>query len=88
MPTSGGVIGTWPKTLLDGSTLRLPRFSVYDVRGRNLERNPTKPEYVIDETFVHHMKDERIQLDRALELLKEEAERKAPVLVPDIKEEK
>ena len=81
-PSSGGVIGTWPKILLDGSEMRLPRFKVCDFTGRNLELNPTKPQYEIDETFEDQMKGKFVQLDKALELIAEEAKKNPAVLAP------
>jgi len=68
-PTGGGVIGTWSKTLVDGSKMRLPRFAVFEHDGRNLEGSPTRPDYIVEKTVVEDMKGLRPQLDKAMELI-------------------
>ncbi|GAB4151902.1 MAG: S41 family peptidase [Planctomycetota bacterium] len=88
MPTSGGVIGTWPKTLLDGSSMRLPRFMVIDYKGRNLELNPTEPDFIVDETFIDEANGKHPQLDKALEELAKEAEKNSIRLNPQSAEKK
>ena len=71
LPTAGGVIGTYSRTLADGSSMRLPRFAVYDLEGRNLELSPTEPEFFVDRTVAHDMSGEFPHLDKAVEELKE-----------------
>ncbi len=69
VPTAGGVIGTWQKNLLDGSSMRLPQFGIFDVEGRNLELSPTEPEYIVDEDLIDEIAGRKPQLDKAIELL-------------------
>ncbi len=39
-PTSGWIIYTWYQSLIDGTTLRLPRMKITANDGTNMERNP------------------------------------------------
>ncbi|HYO81228.1 MAG TPA: S41 family peptidase [Bryobacteraceae bacterium] len=39
-PTAGWIVYTWNTTLVDGSTLRLPRVRITDTNGSNMELNP------------------------------------------------
>ncbi|MDZ7815009.1 MAG: S41 family peptidase [Planctomycetota bacterium] len=81
-PTTGGVIGTWSRTLVDGSTMRLPRFDVRDLTGRRLELDPTEPEFFVDRTIIHDENGTYPQLDKAIELLLEQVEKTKPPYEP------
>jgi len=47
-PTAGWIIYTWNTTLLDGSTLRLPRMRVLGVDGRDMENAPRPVDVEVD----------------------------------------
>jgi Tol biopolymer transport system component/C-terminal processing protease CtpA/Prc len=66
-PTSGGVIGTGSRTLIDGSTLRMPSVGWYGLDGTNLERLGVEPDIVVEETAEDRAKDRDPQLDRAID---------------------
>ncbi len=87
-PTAGGVIGTGALALVDGSYMRLPSNYVVDRYGRNLERSPTAPEYIVDRDIADIMAGRRPQLDKAMELLAAEVERRRDRLAPQPKETK
>ncbi len=81
-PTAGGVIGTWPKELIFGYTLYLPRFEIMDVKGRNLELSPTEPDIFVDRDVADEMAGRFPQLDKAIEELKKEAHKNKTRLFP------
>jgi len=82
IPTAGGVIGTYSRKLVDGSSMRLPRFAVYDYKGRNLELSPTEPEFFVDRTVVHDMNGEFPHLDKAIEELNKKLSDSSPRVNP------
>lgn len=84
LPTAGGVIGTWPKTLLDGSEMRMPRFSIYDRNGRNLELSPTKPDFNVERDVIDEMAGRDPQLDKAIEVVTKEAKKNSARLMPKL----
>jgi C-terminal processing protease CtpA/Prc len=63
------VIGTSGFTLVDGSSVRLPLEGWYELDGRNLETDPTRPDVLVvpDPNRLRAGEDE--QLARAVELL-------------------
>lgn len=72
MPTSGGVIGTSSHTLMDGSTMRMPLSGWWRMSGENMEGNGTQPDIVVNIPFEDKLKDNDLQLKRAVEeMLKE-----------------
>jgi tricorn protease len=66
-PTSGGVIGTGSRTLIDGSVLRMPSIGWYALDGTNLERTGVVPDIVVEESAEDRAKDRDPQLDRAID---------------------
>ncbi len=67
VPTSGGVIGTGSRVLIDGSVLRMPSVGWYALDGRNLERTGVEPDIVVEETAEDRVRDRDPQLDRAID---------------------
>jgi C-terminal processing protease CtpA/Prc len=70
-PTSGGVIGTGHHTLMDGSSMRLPRVGWYRKDGTNMEGNGVEPDIYIDPTFNQLLNDDEPELKKAVELMLE-----------------
>lgn len=71
MPTSGGVIGTSPRTLIDGSTMRMPGSGWFRLGGRNMELDGCKPDIRVEMTPKQIIEDDDTQLKTAVnELLK------------------
>lgn len=66
-PTSGGVIGTGSRTLVDGSVLRMPYVGWYGLDGRNLERSGIEPDIVVEESAEDRANGRDPQLDRAID---------------------
>ncbi len=82
MPTAGGVIGTSPVELLDGSSMGLPSNRVEDFEGRNLELSPTEPEFIVDRDIADILANRDPQLDRGIEELRKEVPRKKAQMQP------
>lgn len=47
-PTAGWIIFTWNQPLFDGSTLRLPRMAITDMRGKNMELAPRPVDIAVE----------------------------------------
>jgi tricorn protease len=72
VPTMGAVIGTGSYTLLDGSTIRTPGSGVWTADGTNMENYGVPPDIYIDNTPADFFKGIDAQLNRAIEVLKEQ----------------
>jgi tricorn protease len=72
VPTMGAVIGTGSYTLLDGSTIRTPGSGVWTVSGENMENYGVPPDVFVDNTPADFVKGRDAQLEKAVEVLKEE----------------
>ncbi|MDQ1558744.1 MAG: tricorn protease, partial [Pyrinomonadaceae bacterium] len=71
-PTSGWIIYTWNQTLIDGSSVRLPRMKVQAADGTNMELNPRPVDVLITRPIGETYTDHDSQLDAAVrELLKQ-----------------
>lgn len=70
--TYGAVIGTGSYTLMDGSTIRTPGSGLWNVNGTNLENYGVPPDVYVDNTPDDFLKGRDAQLEKAVELLKEE----------------
>jgi tricorn protease len=68
-PTSGGVIGTGSYTLIDGSSMRLPRVGWYTRDGKNMEGNGVEPDIYVDPTFNQILSDSEPEIKKAVEVL-------------------
>lgn len=69
MPTGGGVIGTVPYTLMDGSTLRMPRAGWFTKDGVNMEGTGAQPDILIDLSPEDRINNNDVQLKKAIQEL-------------------
>lgn len=76
VPTMGAVIGTGSYTLLDGSTIRTPGSGVWLATGQNMENYGVPPDVYIDNTPADFVKGRDAQIEKAVEVLKAELEKK------------
>jgi tricorn protease len=74
--TYGAVIGTGSYTLMDGSTIRTPGSGLWNVNGTNLENYGVPPDVYVDNTPEDFLKGRDAQIDKAIEVLKEELAKK------------
>jgi tricorn protease len=74
--TYGAVIGTGSYTLMDGSQLRTPSSGLWNVQGTNLENYGVPPDVYVDNTPEDFLKGRDAQLEKAVEVLKEEMKNK------------
>jgi tricorn protease len=72
VPTMGAVIGTGAATLLDGSTIRTPGSGVWTATGENMENFGVPPDVYVDNTPEDFLKRRDAQLEKAVEVLKQE----------------
>jgi tricorn protease len=72
VPTAGAVIGTGSYTLLDGSTIRTPGSGVWTANGVNMENYGVPPDVYVDNTPADFVKGRDAQLEKAVEVLKEQ----------------
>ncbi|HZG53837.1 MAG TPA: S41 family peptidase, partial [Pyrinomonadaceae bacterium] len=71
-PTSGWIIYTWNQTLIDGSSVRLPRMKVQAADGTNMELNPRPVDVPVSRPIGETYTNRDSQLDTAVaELLKQ-----------------
>ncbi len=70
-PTTGGVIGTSHHTLMDGSSMRLPRVGWYRKDGTNMEGNGVEPDILVEPTFNQIINDDEPEIKKAVELMLE-----------------
>jgi tricorn protease len=78
--TYGAVIGTGAYRLMDGSTIRTPATGLWNVKGYNLENYGVPPDVAVDNTPADFLAGRDAQLEKAVEVLKEEIHKK-----PDVK---
>jgi C-terminal processing protease CtpA/Prc len=75
-PTSGWIIYTWNQTLIDGSTVRLPRMKVQATDGTNMELNPRPVDVPVSRPIGETYTGRDSQLDAAVrELIKQLGDR-------------
>jgi Tol biopolymer transport system component/C-terminal processing protease CtpA/Prc len=75
-PTSGWIIYTWNQTLIDGSTVRLPRMKVQAADGTNMELNPRPVDVPVSRPIGETYTGRDSQLDVAVrELIKQLGDR-------------
>jgi C-terminal processing protease CtpA/Prc len=71
-PTSGWIIYTGSETLVDGSSMRMPRVRITTADGTNMELNPRPVDIEVVRPIGESLQGKDSQLDRAVaELLKE-----------------
>jgi tricorn protease len=76
VPTMGAVIGTGSYTLLDGSTIRTPGTGVWTSDGTNMEKVAVAPDVHVDNTPTSHAQGRDPQIERAVQVLREELARR------------
>ena len=74
--TYGAVIGTGSYTLMDGSTIRTPSVGLWNVNNTNLENYGVPPDVYVDNTPEDFLKGRDAQLEKVVEVLKEEIAKK------------
>ncbi|MFL5242894.1 MAG: S41 family peptidase [Gemmataceae bacterium] len=74
--TYGAVIGTGSYTLMDGSTIRTPGTGLWNVSNTNLENYGVPPDVYVDNTPEDFLKGRDAQIEKAVEVLKEELAKK------------
>ena len=74
--TYGAVIGTGAYRLLDGSTIRTPATGLWNVKGYNLENYGVPPDVDVDNTPADFLAGRDAQLEKAVEVLKGEIQKK------------
>jgi C-terminal processing protease CtpA/Prc/Tol biopolymer transport system component len=71
-PTAGWIIFTWNQTLIDGSTVRLPRMKITANDGANMELNPRPVDVPVSRPIGETYTERDSQLETAVrELLKQ-----------------
>lgn len=73
-PTGGHVIGTRNIHLIDGSIFRTPRIGVRTNKGVNMEKQGVEPDVRVDVHPDQLARGEDPQLDRAVEVLRQDVE--------------
>jgi tricorn protease len=76
MTTYGAVIGTGAYQLMDGSSIRTPSSGLWNVNGQNLENYGIPPDIRVDNTPEDFLKGRDAQLEKAVDVLKEEMKKK------------
>jgi tricorn protease len=76
VPTMGAVIGTGSYTLLDGSSIRTPGTGVWTSDGTNMEKVAVMPDVHVDNTPTSHAQGRDLQIERAVQVLREELARR------------
>lgn len=80
--TYGAVIGTGSYRLMDGSQIRTPGSGLWNVSGQNLENYGVPPDVWVDNTPADFLQGRDPQLEKAVEVLKEELKKVGPQSVP------
>jgi tricorn protease len=75
--TYGAVIGTGAFQLMDGSSIRTPGSGLWNVSGTNLENYGVPPDVYVDNTPAEFLKGRDAQIEKAVEVLKEELKKTA-----------
>jgi tricorn protease len=76
-PTAGWIIYTWNQTLIDGSTVRLPRMKVTASDGTNMELNPRPVDVQVSRPVGETYTGRDSQLDTAVRELLKQLDRRA-----------
>jgi tricorn protease len=80
--SNGSVIGTGAFRLIDGSMVRTPGTGLWDVSGQNLENYGVPADVWVDNTPDDFFKGRDAQLEKAVEVLKEELRKNPPQNIP------
>ncbi|HSK19024.1 MAG TPA: S41 family peptidase, partial [Longimicrobiales bacterium] len=68
-PTAGWIIFTGSRTLVDGTSVRMPGTYIRDNRGQNMELNPRPVDVEVERAAGEWYQGRDSQLDRAVEVL-------------------
>jgi tricorn protease len=68
-PTAGWIIFTGSRTLIDGSTVRVPGFGIRDTRGQNMEMHPRPVDVEVERPLGETETGHDAQLEKAVEVL-------------------
>jgi len=68
-PTAGWIIFTGSRTLVDGTSVRMPSTFIRDNRGQNMELNPRPVDVSVERPAGEWYQGRDSQLDRAVEVL-------------------
>jgi C-terminal processing protease CtpA/Prc len=68
-PTSGWIIYTGSRRLVDGTSVRMPGTFIRDLRGQNMELNPRPVDIVVERPAGEAYLGRDSQLDQAVETL-------------------
>jgi Tol biopolymer transport system component/C-terminal processing protease CtpA/Prc len=68
-PTAGWIIYTGSRTLVDGTSVRMPNTFIRDNRGQNMERSPRPVDVEVERPAGEWYLGRDSQLDRAVEVL-------------------
>jgi C-terminal processing protease CtpA/Prc len=63
------IIFTSSKSLVDGSSCRLPAWGCYTLDGKNLESEGVKPDIYVRTGFMDKLTNKDPQIDKAIEVL-------------------
>jgi tricorn protease len=80
--TNGSVIGTGAFRLMDGSSVRTPGTGLWDISGQNLENYGVPADVWVDNTPDDFFKGRDAQIEKAIEVLKEELRKNPPPSIP------
>jgi tricorn protease len=80
--TYGAVIGTGSYRLMDNSQIRTPGTGLWNISGQNLENYGVPPDVYVDNTPEDFLKGRDAQLEKAVEVLKEELKKNPPKNLP------
>ncbi len=80
--TYGAVIGTGSYTLMNGATIRTPGTGLWSVTGQNLENYGVPADVHVDNTPNDYARGRDAQLEKAVEVLKEELRKIGPSKIP------
>jgi tricorn protease len=83
LTTYGAVIGTGSFRLMDGSQIRTPGTGLWNINGQNLENWGVPPDVSVDNTPEDFLKGRDAQLEKAVEVLKEELRAKGAPAASD-----
>jgi tricorn protease len=80
--TYGAVIGTGAYRLMDGSQIRTPGTGLWNISGQNLENYGVPPDVYVDNTPADFLKGRDAQIEKAVEVLKEEIKKAGAITIP------
>jgi C-terminal processing protease CtpA/Prc len=63
------IIFTSAKSLVDGSSYRIPAWGTYTLDGANIEQEGVKPDILVENTFLDRINDEDPQLKKAVDFI-------------------